>query len=498
MQERRESVVDILKIRKAIEAGVPLLITTYTLPHDMEVYMCSVLAAFLKELNHEYMTEYLSYCLSELTTNAKKANTKRIYFKEQNLDINNEADYKKGMETFKQDTMGNINKYLTMQKNAGLYVKFLLQVRNGKIKIEIRNNSELTIFEYKRIHDKITRAQQFSSVEDAFSQIIDETEGAGLGLVIMILMLRKIGLDDDNFCYISENGETITRIVLPLNSNSQAKFKQISKSIATIIDSLPPFPENIFSIHTLLDDAETKLSVIAEKISNDVALTADILKLANSAAFSQRNPCQSISKAVQMIGTKGIKNLLYSIGAIRCLGGKSEEIRKLWDHSYRVAFYAYNLACNYFPNEREMIEDSYVCGLLHDMGKVLFENQHPQITKKIEEICNEQDQSAEALEKLYAGANHSEIGASIAEKWNFPKVFIETIRYHHKPEVAPAPYKNLATLVYFSNMIENYQNNKIIDFYQFDEKILDYFKIKNESHLEQLSNHLKNAFEIHK
>ena len=81
--------VDTEKIRLAIRSGVPLSITTYTLPHNMEVYMEEVLTQFLKELGQDQMVAYLVYCQNELITNAKKANTKRVYFKEKGLDITN-------------------------------------------------------------------------------------------------------------------------------------------------------------------------------------------------------------------------------------------------------------------------------------------------------------------------------------------------------------------------------------------------------------------------
>ena len=97
-------VVDVAKIRMAINAEAPLTITTYTLPHRMELYMNAVLTTFFKELHQEYMIQYLIYCQNELVTNAKKANTKRIYFKEKNLDINKLSDYEEGMKTFKSDT----------------------------------------------------------------------------------------------------------------------------------------------------------------------------------------------------------------------------------------------------------------------------------------------------------------------------------------------------------------------------------------------------------
>ncbi|WP_431725665.1 hypothetical protein [Treponema socranskii] len=74
--------VDLEKIKMAIHSGIPLSITTYTLPREMETYMGDILSAFLTELDQQQMIQYLSYCLSELMTNAKKANTKRVYFAE--------------------------------------------------------------------------------------------------------------------------------------------------------------------------------------------------------------------------------------------------------------------------------------------------------------------------------------------------------------------------------------------------------------------------------
>ena len=234
--------VDIEKVKMSIRAGIPLTVTTYTLPHEMEIYISNVLSAFLSELNQQHMIQYLEYCLRELMINAKRANTKRVYFQEKGLDITNEADYDIGMKTFKEDTLKNINHYLMLQRKAGLYVKFLLQMKNDKIKIEIRNNADLTVFEYKRIHDKLARAQQYTSVDEAMQQVLDETEGAGLGLVIIILMLEKIGLTEENFQTSYEKGETITSILLPLNEITRQELDVISREFANAIHQLPQIP----------------------------------------------------------------------------------------------------------------------------------------------------------------------------------------------------------------------------------------------------------------
>ena len=198
------------KIVKAIEAEIPIMITSYTLPHDIEVYINEVTATFLKMINQEQMIEYITYCIQELTTNAKKANTKRIYFKEKGLDIFDEEQYEKGMKIFKEDTLGDINHYMELQKKAGLYVKVVLQKIGSEILVEIRNNSKMTYFEYRRIHDKVSRASQFESIEDAFDKVLDNSEGAGLGIVIIMLMLRKIGMDDQSFSFGNDGDETVT------------------------------------------------------------------------------------------------------------------------------------------------------------------------------------------------------------------------------------------------------------------------------------------------
>lgn len=494
MQSKKEVSLDISKIKMAIRAGIPLSITTYTVPREMSLYMEEVLTAFLTELNQTQMIEYLKYCLGELVTNAKKANTKRLYFREKGLDIFNNDDYEKGMKTFKEDTLNNIKYYLNLQKKAGLYVKLILQARNNKIKIEVRNNSEITFREYKRIHDKISRAQQYTSVDQAMSEAIDQTEGAGLGIIIMILMLKKIGLTEENFQVLCENGETITRIILPLNEKTQQELSVVSHEFVNIIDNLPQFPDNIIKINRLLSNPKSKMSQIAALISSDVSLTSDLLKLVNSATFALASPCRSIVDAVKLVGIRGIKNMLISLGSmnsLRDLGFDAD--KELWTHSYKIAFYSYTLARNFCSGDRAVVDDSYVCGLLHDMGKLVFEAAHPDMIEKIQKICEQKGIPPEIFEKLVAGVNHSEIGALIAEKWNFPDVIVSVIRHHHEPDLAPATTKKLTSLIYLSDMIAHYQIGEV-DFYQFDSEVLSLFNIQGEKMLKKISDQLESAF----
>ena len=493
METKSQTQIDAPKIQKATRMGVPLSITTYTLPHEIEIYIADVLACFLAEINQEKLKDYLGYCINELTTNAKKANTKRVYFIEKKLDINNPVDYEIGMRTFKDETLNNIAYYLQLQKDAGLYVKVLMQVKKANILLEVRNNSEMTKTEFKRVFDKIARSRQFTTLEEALTQVLDDSEGAGLGLVIMILMLKKVGLNDENYEVVVENGETVTRITMPMDLQTQEQMNALTDDIVSYIDALPQFPENIAQIEKLLNDPDSKMSAIAAHISNDVALTTDLLKLVNSAAFSLAKKCTSITEAVKLVGIRGIKNLLYSIGSIRILGNSTGEQKNLWEHSYRVAFYSYNLARNSLRN-RIVTEDAYVCGLLHDLGKIVFSTMYPDLLDKISKLKTERNIPDRVFDALLAGINHPDIGAALAEKWNFPPSLIAAIRYHHSFDGAPTEYRELAATVCLADLMTHYGDGGI-DFYQIDRKLLELFGITTESQLQKMCASLQSGFE---
>ena len=484
--------VDVSKVSKAIQSGLPIVLTTYTFPVAVEAYTQELLKVFLSEINQPQMIEALSYCFKELVYNAKKANTKRVYFEERQLDINNPDDYAKGMEDFKKDTLKNQKYYHALQKKKGLYIKILLQTKNNKVKLEIRNKAELSINEYKRIHDKITRAQQFDSVEN----MLDESEGAGLGLIMMILILRKIGLTDENYQVLSENGETITRLILPFSLSSQAQFVSLSREFVDLIKGLPEFPENINAINRLINDPDSSMTDIARRISSDVSLTGELLKMVNSAAFSLASPCHSVEEAVKFAGIRGIRNLLFSIGSMKSLMVDADERKKaLWDHSYKVAFYSYNLARSYFKDaaDKEFVDDSYVCGLLHDIGKIIFVSVHKDIYQKMQFLCSARGISNGLFERMVAGVNHGEVGALVSEKWNFPANIINVIRYHHELESCPKEVWKLSALIHFADLLAHYPEGTV-DMAQFDLEALKMFNIKSEEQIVQLSDRFRNMF----
>jgi len=488
----QELVVDEEKIRNAVQSGIPLTITTFTLPREIEVYVEQVLAIFLKQVEQEKLKDYVVYCVQELAVNAKKANTKRVYFTERGLDLQNTEDYKLGMSTFKDETLTNIGHYLKLQKDKGLFIKLIFQVKKHIIFIEVRNNTVITKTELVRIQDKLARSRQYNNLEDALSQVLDDTEGAGLGLVILVLMLKKMGLDEDCFNITGTENETIARIIIPLDKTRLENLSNLSKTIVENVNSLPQFPENVVMVQKMTNDPNSEIADIARQISMDPALTADLLKMVNSAQYMLAKKVDNISEAVRLVGMRGIKNLLYSYGTQKILIADTKEKRMLWEHSYKTAFYAYNLAKN-FKKDQALLDDSYVGGILHDMGKIIFASVHPELLDKIKGFCNDKGMPSSTFEDLSAGMNHAEIGAMVAEKWNFPEQLVHAIQFHHDPLSALPEEQDLVYTVYLANMLCQYESDNI-SYDQFEPQVLDSYNISSKKQLDSLLERFAEGF----
>ena len=127
------------------------------------------------------------------------------------------------------------------------------------------------------------------------------------------------------------------------------------------------------------------------------------------------------------------------------------------------------------------------------MGKIIFETAHPDILKKLGETCDRRGLSMDMFERMVAGVNHGELGALIAEKWNFPNIIVDVIRYHHAPESAPDEVKKLTSLIYLADLLVHYGDGEV-DFEQIDTEVLAMFNISDEEQLAGISNKLKKSF----
>ena len=438
--------LDSTKVRHAAKNGIPLVIQTHTLPPQTEADLEEVLFIYLTELGQEALKDHLSYCLKELTVNAKKANTKRVYFQEKGLDLTNSADYQKGLKTFKQDTMNNLEYYLRLQEKEDLFVKVTYLIRNNTLYISVKNNAPIVSAELTRVYDRIARSRAFESMEEAFAEVLDDSEGAGLGIVIMILMLRKMGLSEKAFDLPSTDTETTATLSVPMNLVKLERVNLIADEFIRLIESLPPFPDNLQKLLQLLGNPDVDFNLVAQQLARDPALTADLIKYVNSAQFSNRKRIDSIHEAVRLVGVRGVQELIYPYGAHKLLHTYIDRQKSLWEDAVQVSVYATEIARR-LKFDRDTQNQVQIAGLLFNLGQIILSFVHPDLLEKILTFCREKDIPSDLFENLTMSINTSDIGARIAEKWNFPEDLIVLIRYQRIPQQALEPLRVSASLI---------------------------------------------------
>lgn len=204
------------RVREAIQQEKVLSMVTYRYMAAERHFIDHVLEMYLTEVGRPELQNKLAYCIHELAGNAKKANTKRVYFQEKGLNIHNPTEYHLGIQNFKTESVADIDYYVQMQEEAELFVKFQFKRTGNTVKIAVRNNVELVPEERERIQQKLQLAREAEDMTDILGQSEDYTEGAGLGLVMSVMMLKNLGIPSEYFQIISRNGETYAVLYLDI------------------------------------------------------------------------------------------------------------------------------------------------------------------------------------------------------------------------------------------------------------------------------------------
>jgi len=246
-------------------------------------------------------------------------------------------------------------------------------------------------------------------------------------------------------------------------------------------------------VQRLIADPKSEMIDIARHISTDPALTADLLKIVNSAQYMLPRRVDNIVDAVKLVGLRGIKNQLLQYGAQKILGENEEHKKSLWDHSYRCAYYAYNIAKNFKPGNRALSDDVYVGGMLHDMGKIVFSSVHPELLDRLRQFCVSKNIPVQTFEDLAGGMSHAEIGARIAEKWNFPESLVAAIRYHHEPALMTTDHKDVVFCVYLANIICDYERGDVA-WNQIEPLVLQDFGMLSEAQFRKAAEQFQQGF----
>ncbi len=216
--------------------------------------------------------------------------------------------------------------------------------------------------------------------------------------------------------------------------------------------TLPTLPVVTHNIIVTARSAETSAKDLANFIINDQAISARVLKIANSSYYGMSQKIDSISRAIVVIGFKEILSLALGMGVFSALSSKEQggllDVTQLWKHSIAVGFAMKKVVKK---TGRTSDESTVLVGLLHDVGKIIFSIYFPDEYGEVLKRATTDETSLHKLERKILGLDHAEMGYRLIEHWNFPADIAEPLHHHHNPSVCPDGH--MALVVNVANLI---------------------------------------------
>lgn len=228
-----------------------------------------------------------------------------------------------------------------------------------------------------------------------------------------------------------------------------------SKMMASVVGSmqeLPSLPRTYMELRKALADPETPIDRVVRIVEKDVAISAKILQLVNSAFFGLTRDISDIKMAVSYLGISILQNLVVSAEAFRMFQPKKMipgfSMEELHSHSQLTARIA-----AHFAADKKVPTAVVVGALLHDVGKLVIAERAPDHLARAITGAREDGRPVFAVEEELIGVSHAEVGAYLLSLWGLPYPVVEAVAHHHHPERVSQHRLDMITVVYLSNLL---------------------------------------------
>lgn len=224
------------------------------------------------------------------------------------------------------------------------------------------------------------------------------------------------------------------------------------REIISKMKSLPSMSGIAAKVLKLLDDPKSNAGEVERLLKQDPSLTANLLKLTNSAYFGIPSKIGSVRQAVVLMGWKKISKLVMAacVNAItdRQILGYDLPRGMLWQHSIAVSVTAEGLMRELKIAESDEI---FTAALLHDLGKLILGGFVEEELEEIEKVAA-RGAPFQMAEQEVLGTDHAEIGGLMLESWSFPTELVSAVRWHHDPDAAPQT-SSMTDIVHVANVL---------------------------------------------
>jgi HD-like signal output (HDOD) protein/ActR/RegA family two-component response regulator len=215
---------------------------------------------------------------------------------------------------------------------------------------------------------------------------------------------------------------------------------------------LPSVPRLYSELTVLMNDPDATLADVEQLVTQDAAMAAKVLQLANSAYFGRARSVDAVGQAIGFLGLNSLKALVLSAGAMaafqpaRRIDGFS--IERVQRHSALVARTTRALL-----DDREHAEGAVAAALIHEVGLLVLASRAPDYLAEALARAEEEERPLYEVERELRGFTHAEIGAHVLGLWGLPHGIVEAVAYHHDPAAAHDPQLDAVTAVHVANVL---------------------------------------------
>jgi putative nucleotidyltransferase with HDIG domain len=195
---------------------------------------------------------------------------------------------------------------------------------------------------------------------------------------------------------------------------------------------VPTLPGVVLQAFEVMQDPKSDAESVQEVINRDPAISAKILRVANSAFFGFARRVSTIADAVGILGFANVQGMIIGVGVFDAFRTERLRLGEFWRHSITTATAARLLA----QRLNSGVEEAFTVGILHDIGKLIFAVQAGAGYQHVLDMEQEAGVSALEAERTLLEFTHPEIGEAVAQRWNLPPRYVAAIAHHHAPAEA--------------------------------------------------------------
>jgi len=232
----------------------------------------------------------------------------------------------------------------------------------------------------------------------------------------------------------------------------------VEQQLEQALQQLPSLPQLVMEVLAMIDAGEIEITQVANKIGRDQALTARVLRVANSSYYGYSRHIASLKDAGVMLGIHTLRDIVLAASVVSRFPPDEPGVldrSQLWHHAEMTGGIARRLASRGGLD----CECAFTAGLLHDIGKLALDTCFPEVYHCIVLYSTEQQCSLSEAEMALLGFDHCQAGFLLAQHWKLPQQIRVAIKKHHQPDVEPA--STIADLVHIADILShNFEDTK--------------------------------------